>query len=505
MNSILKEEKDLIVLEMANNHQGDLQHAKKIINEYSKFVENYKDTFSFAMKFQYRDLNSFIHPDYKNSDLKFVQRFESTKLSENEFLELKDYCIKKGFFTMCTPFDEISVKRVINHKYDILKIASASFDDWPLLSEVVKYKPNNLIASVGGADFNKIKRFYSFMKNNNINFAINYCVSLYPSSNEDLNLSFISKLRDEFSDIRIGFSTHENPKVVKTAGLALHAGASIFEKHVALEDVEKQYFQNSYSVYPEQFSEWIENLYEAKAFFGNHEKRDKVIEKELPALKPLQRGVFVKKDIKEGDLITNENTFFAIPTSENQLTANDLSKFNTIKSTSYIKKSDPINFSNINLSSTRDIIEEIREKVSIEFKKNRIVIPLGIEMEISHHYGVESFYDFGTVMCTLINKDYCKKILYQFPNQHHPEHFHKIKEETFILLQGDLTVILDGKSYDMKKGDILTIERGAKHEFFSKTGAIFEEISTEHIKEDSYYSDNKIMLNKSRKSKITFI
>jgi len=67
------DKKDLIVLEMANNHQGDLQHAKKIINEYAKFVENYKDTFSFAMKFQYRDLESFIHPNFKNSDLKFLE------------------------------------------------------------------------------------------------------------------------------------------------------------------------------------------------------------------------------------------------------------------------------------------------------------------------------------------------------------------------------------------------------------------------------------------------
>jgi len=73
------------------------------------------------------------------------------------------------------------------------------------------------------------------------------------------------------------------------------------------------------------------------------------------------------------------------------------------------------------------------------------------------------------------------------------------------LLHGDLTVILNGKSNDMKKGDILTVEREAKHEFFSNTGAIFEEISTEHIQADSYYSDDKIMLNDDRKSKITFI
>ena len=37
------------------------------------------------MKFQYRDLDSFIHPNFKNSDLKFVQD-ETTKLSDDEFL-----------------------------------------------------------------------------------------------------------------------------------------------------------------------------------------------------------------------------------------------------------------------------------------------------------------------------------------------------------------------------------------------------------------------------------
>ena len=51
MSNILNNSKELIVLEMANNHQGDLQQAKKIINEFSKFVDKYKETFSFAMKF----------------------------------------------------------------------------------------------------------------------------------------------------------------------------------------------------------------------------------------------------------------------------------------------------------------------------------------------------------------------------------------------------------------------------------------------------------------------
>ena len=60
-------------------------------------------------------------------------------------------------------------------------------------------------------------------------------------------------------------------------------------------------------------------------------------------------------------------------------------------------------------------------------------------------------------MCTLVNNEYCKKIIYQFPKQTNPEHYHKIKEETFILIEGDLVVNVDEKIHNLNKGDMLTI------------------------------------------------
>ena len=75
----------------------------------------------------------------------------------------------------------------------------------------------------------------------------------------------------------------------------------------------------------------------------------------------------------------------------------------------------------------KERIEKIRDEVKLDLENNNITTPKGVDLEISHHYGVDSFYKFGTCMCTLVNKDYCKKILYQFPGQTNPEHFHKIK------------------------------------------------------------------------------
>ena len=502
MNNYLTSNKELIVLEVANNHQGDFEHALKIIDTYSEVTTGYREIFNFAIKFQYRNLSTFIHPDFKDSDLKFVKRFLSTQLTESEFINLKEHSEKKGFISMCTPFDEDSVEKVIQHGYGILKIASASLDDWPLLEAISKHNNIEVIASVGGSSLEKIKRFYSFMKNHRIPFGLNYCVSLYPSTQEQLNLSFIHELKNQFKDIKIGFSTHEGPNSFETAGYALHAGASIFEKHIALEDTEKKYYQNDYSVYPSQLNSWLEKLRDAKIIYGNPESRDKIVLLELEALRGLKRGVFASTKIDFDSEVNNSNTFFAIPAEENQLLSNDLSKFNQINIKNKTSDNAAINYDNVMIVNERNFIEKIRDEVKLDLENNNITTPKGVDLEISHHYGVDSFYKFGTCMCTLVNKDYCKKILYQFPGQTNPEHFHKIKEETFILLEGDLSVTVDGKLTEMTKGDILTIERNRKHSFISHKGAIFEEISTEHRSDDSFYTDEKITSNKNRKSKI---
>tara|TARA_X000000368_G_scaffold417873_1_gene415561 strand:- start:2331 stop:3851 length:1521 start_codon:yes stop_codon:yes gene_type:complete len=503
VKNYLESEKNLIVLEVANNHQGDMNHAKEIITTYAKVVKNYREHFDFAIKFQYRNLNSFIHKNYIDSDLRYVKRFLSTELKLEEFLELKSLSEKEGFISMCTPFDEISVQKVIDHNYGILKIASASLDDWPLIEEIGKQKDTEVIASIGGAPLEAVKRFYSFMKNKNINFGMNYCVSLYPTNLNQLNLSYLQILKSNFPDIRIGFSTHEGPDTSKTASYALHAGATIFEKHIALENEAKGYTQNDYSVYPDQLILWLDELTNAKIVFGSSENRNKIVELEKEALRPLQRGAFANTDLKEGSEIEVSNMYFAIPSNHDQLIANDISKFNKITLNAAVAKDEPIHYSQITISNKRTEVEKIRDKVNEDFTKYNITVPKNLDLEISHHYGIDSFYEFGTVMCTLVNKDYCKKILYQFPNQTNPEHFHKIKEETFILLEGDLTVKVNGIDKELKKGDILTINIGDKHSFSSKKGAIFEEISTEHISDDSYYTDNKIMENQNRKSKIS--
>ena len=59
-----KNAKPLFILEIANNHMGDVEHGLKIIREMAEITKKFD--FLFAIKFQYRDIDTFIHPDYKS-------------------------------------------------------------------------------------------------------------------------------------------------------------------------------------------------------------------------------------------------------------------------------------------------------------------------------------------------------------------------------------------------------------------------------------------------------
>ncbi|MBQ4315493.1 MAG: N-acetylneuraminate synthase family protein, partial [Lentisphaeria bacterium] len=126
---------NLIIFEMANNHFGDVEHGKKLIRKYADIAAKFPQ-FRCAIKFQYRDIPTFIHPEYKERfDLKYIKRFSETALPEAAFVEMKEYADSCGLLTACTPFDEVSVDRVVKHTFDFLKIASCSFTDWPLLEK----------------------------------------------------------------------------------------------------------------------------------------------------------------------------------------------------------------------------------------------------------------------------------------------------------------------------------------------------------------------------------
>jgi D-lyxose ketol-isomerase len=152
----------------------------------------------------------------------------------------------------------------------------------------------------------------------------------------------------------------------------------------------------------------------------------------------------------------------------------------------------------------REKVWNIAQRVKKLLEDSHITVPGGVGLEISHHYGIEKFDEIGLTLITVVNRDYCKKLLVTLPGQFHPEQFHKQKEETFHVLYGEVHLELDGKRQTCRIGDVVTVLPGVRHAFRSDTGAIIEEISSTHIKDDSYYTDPAIAMNTNRKTYLTY-
>ncbi len=493
--------KILIIFEMANNHMGDINHAKDMIKNYSEIAKHYQNIFNFAWKFQFRDIDSFIHKKYANSENRYVKRFRDTKLTKDQFIDLQKYAKDLNFITVCTGFDEKSVDDIKEMKFDIIKVASCSFTDWPLLNKIADDTEIPIILSTAGSTIEEIDRVVSFLQHRSKNFSLMHCVGEYPTEPQNLQLNQIDLLHNRYPKINIGYSTHEKPDETDAIKIAIGKNISIVEKHVALQN--EQYPINAYSTTPEQMVLFLESAKSALEMSGIIDKRHQISEKESADLLQFKRGVFAKRNITSGETINKKDFYYAWPSENGQLLANNLSKYNSITAVSDINADDPVMFSQIKIFDTRENIWEIVQNIKNFLKEINIVYPKQVDLEISHHYGIDNFYKTGLTMLTLVNREYCKKLLILLPGQEHPEQYHKIKEETFVILHGTIDLFLDDNKQVMNCGDIITIKPNTKHRFYSEHGCVIEEISSRHESNDSYYIDDAIHKNKNRKTLVT--
>ncbi len=473
---------DLFIFEMANSHQGSVEHGKDIIHEMGKIARKYN--IKAAVKLQYRNLDTFIHPDYKGrKDVNHIPRFESTRLTYDQFTELVEAIRSEGMIAMSTPFDEDGVDWCMDQGLDIIKVASCSSLDWPLLEKIAAtHKP--VIISVGGKTISDIDKLYNYFTHKRCDFAFMHCIAEYPAPIERLQLDFIDKLRRRYPDNVIGYSGHEDPDDNVIPMMAIAKGAKILERHVGLPT--ETISLNAYSMNPDQADKWVKSALEAKEICKMKKETERYISQaEIDSLNSLMRGVYLKHDVKKGDVLNREDVFFAMPNHDKQMTSGEFFEgvvaSKDYKANEELHETKPVTDTNL----ARSVIHDVKGML---YEAN-IYLGDTFEAELSHHYGMKHFRQFGAVIISIVNREYCKKLIAVLPGQQHPDHMHKVKEETFQLLYGDLEVVVDGEEREMKPGDIQTVLRGQMHSFSSRTGAVFEEISTTHVKNDSYYED----------------
>jgi N-acetylneuraminate synthase len=477
-------QKPLFIFEMANNHQGSVEHGRRVISAMKEAAAPFAGRFRFAVKFQYRDLDTFIHPSMKNrTDVKNIKRFLETRLSRAEFAELLARVRENGFQAACTPFDEISARRIKEEGYDYLKIASCSFGDWPLMEAAAETRLP-VIASAAGVDMATVRDVVSFFTHRRIPLALMHCVGEYPTPGEHMRMDRIDLFRREFPELVVGFSTHEAPDDLEPVKIAVAKGARVFEKHVGLPA--EGVALNEYSANPEQVRAW---LAAADAAFTLCGAEDAPNEREAADLAALKRGAFIKAGGLAGETELNaENVYFAFPCRPGQVLAQDFSKYRRIVLKKALARDDAVMREDVFADeSRRRLVVAYVTKIVNLLKASHAVVPADSTCDLSHHYGLENYEKTGLALIDCVNREYCKKLLVVLPGQGHPTHHHARKEETFIILYGDLKVKCRKQERKLRQGETMTVERGAPHSFSSETGCVFEEISTTHLSDDSYY------------------
>jgi len=484
---------DLFILDLANNHQGDINHAKAIIKEVSETVKKYN--VKGAIKFQFRDLKNFVHHDCRKAGTDaMVDRFLTTALSDEQFIELKKYVESQGLLTACTPFDESSVKKVVDMGFDYIKIASASAQDWPLI-EAVRETHIPLVVSTGGLCWEEIDKLVYFISKSRKAFALMHCVSVYPTPNELYNLGRISALQNTYPHLTIGWSTHESPNDYQTISIAYALGARSFEKHIGKKT--EQYGLNQYSATKDNIDHWLHAYNEAKKKIITDE--NEFIEQQKTAIKKLVRGSFAKRNIQENETIEKEDVYYAFPSKGSG--TNQLPGFGLLKTRSPIAKDDPIKLNDVVYEKTKEaLVEEGILKLRLFLQERKYNAVHYDYIEMSFHKGLDSFYSVGCYFINFSNPPYIKKHVILLPGQSHPVHNHNNRSESFSVISGELTVTVEDKDIILREGQQKIIYAKQWHKFSTTTGVIFEEnIYVENPVKSEYEDDVINNMNRSER------
>jgi sialic acid synthase SpsE len=312
---------DLFVLEIANNHWGSVDRGLRIVDAYSKVVRF--NNVRAAIKLQLRHVDSFIHAEFRErEDIRYIKKTLDTKMSDADYAVLVDATRKAGCVTMATPFDEASVDLCGELGVQILKIASSDGNDWVLIEKVATLR-KPVMVSTGGCSLKDLDDLVTFFENRNIPLAINHCISLYPTEDEDLALNQIDFLRQRYPNHIIGLSSHEYHDWVMSMAIGYAKGARTFERHV---DIEADGVAVSpYCSLPDQVDTWFKAWKKAKEMCGPPgESWRSCSHSEVEYLNALVRGVYAARDLPAGHALVDDDVYLAIPLQKGQISCREL-------------------------------------------------------------------------------------------------------------------------------------------------------------------------------------
>ena len=280
-----KGEPVFIIAEVGQNHNGDMDLAKRLIKEAARAGAD-------AVKFQTIFAEGLVAEDDPG-----YERLKALEFGPGQHQELSKAAKEAGIIFFSTPFDEEGVDLLGKIDVPAYKIASGDLTNLPLI-EYVAQKRRPVIISTGAAGMEEVQEAVAAVGHKEI--ILLHCVSNYPARLSDTNLRAIQEMEETFKVI-VGFSDHTRGIIASMAAVAL--GASVIEKHFTL-DKALPGPDHCLSLDPEEFQAMVRDIRMVEEALGNPAKEPAA--SELPIQKLARRGLKAKIEIKEGESITGE-------------------------------------------------------------------------------------------------------------------------------------------------------------------------------------------------------
>lgn len=292
-----------VVAELSANHLQDLDLALKTI-------EAIKESGADAVKLQTYTPDT-ITLNVKNEhfmikegtlwDGQYLYDLYKKAYTPWEWHEkLFSFARELGLVCFSSPFDKTAVDFLEGLGVPAYKIASFEIVDIPLI-EYIASKGKPIIISTGIATLSDIEEAIKACKRaGNEQIILLKCVSEYPTPYEDANLRTIPNMRETFG-VPVGLSDHTLGIAVPIASVAL--GAVMVEKHFIL-DRNLGGPDSAFSLEPEEFKAMVSAIRQVEKALG---KVSYELTERQKAMRKFSRSLFVAKDMKAGEVFTEEN------------------------------------------------------------------------------------------------------------------------------------------------------------------------------------------------------
>ena len=320
MSLIKSKDEVYIIAEIGQNHNGDINIAKKLIDQIDRYTydEITGDRFekANAIKLTKRDLDEELSKDgmekpYTGSNSfgpTYGEHREFLELSYEDHVELGNYIKSRGFEFVQTLCSVQTLQLLDMIEVDKIKVASRDLTNIPLI-EAIADRPEDVIISTGMASDSDLEVVMNiFESKNKKNISILHCLSQYPSEYSKLNLLTIDYIKAHYPDYTIGYSDHSLGTHIPVAAVAV--GAKIIEKHVTL-DTSMKGTDHKGSADMVTFHNMVHYIRSVEFSIGDWDMfRDEVVSS---TKEKLERSLALKYKMLKGEVLTKDDVHMISP------------------------------------------------------------------------------------------------------------------------------------------------------------------------------------------------